>query len=333
MFDYNKDIEAILQPRVDEKLLEGYFGGVFNPEKDKFYAATLVDISIIDYDEFEYLHEHHMDGKSLSHYDDELAQIHNADNSWQYKPTGDCIAEGIYTHFAITFWGVYYLRQWYILKSLRFYGTLIDVSGIKADIASVTYLDNIWEQSLFEPDQPLKLSNDEVIPVSVGMAEFKDAPWIVAYLKHRKKESINILWCRYFNEEIINPFFERLRISDPAKYLSFAKLRTNFTMIFPEIKQHIIFCCMAEDASKKWRLLYFLFTYETRKFYNWTYFQPTDTDDSYYYGDIIIDDLKQISHWDNENYLDSSCTMDDDNFWNNYVFAQKDGKYLYLQEI
>lgn len=90
---------------------------------------------------------------------------------------------------------------------------------------------------------------------------------------------------------------------------------------------------MAEDASKKWRLLYFLFTYETRKFYNWTYFQPTDTDDSYYYGDIIIDDLKQISHWDNENYLDSSCTMDDDNFWNNYVFAQKDGKYLYLQEI
>jgi len=336
MFDYSKDIEAILQPRVHEKLLEGYFGGVFNPEKDKFYAATLVDISTIDYDEFEYLHEQ-IGWHTSKNYNRELGKEYNFDRtSYTNKSFQNLIEEGIYQYFSITFLCMLYQQQWFILKTLCFYGDLVNQDGIKTDLSKEPDHPDFWQQTLFKPYETpdyLRQKFETVSYKDAGMEEFKDDPYLVASLKKEKKEKINQAWQYYFNEDLILPFFDRLKLQYPLEYRSFCELRSNFTMIYPQHKRQILFCSLIENADRKWLLRYFVFNYQTENFYKWSYFEAESFDHFFFYGEVIIDNLKQISQWDNELYLDSSCTMDDDNFWNNYVFAQKDGKYLYLQEI
>ena len=336
MFDYNKDIEAILQPRVHPRLLEGYFGGMFNPEKDKFYAATLVDISTINYDEFGYLHEQ-IEWHTSKNYNWELGKKYNSEGtSYTNKSFQILIEEGIYQYFSITFLCMLYQDQWIVSKTLCFYGDLINQDGIKSDLSEQPNHPDFWQQTLFKPYETPDYLRQEFETTSykdVGIEEFKDAPYLVALLKKEKKEKVNQAWRYYFNEDLILPFFERIRIESPEQYRYIGGTGITFTMIFPERKQYTLFCCLILNSEDNvWLLNYFVFVSATSKYFKWEYFKPAKVTDSYY-GTLIIGDLKQISHWDNISYLDSSCTMDDDNFWSNYVFAQKDGEYLYLQEI
>lgn len=172
----------------------------------------------------------------------------------------------------------------------------------------------------------------DLLPTSL---EFKDQPQLVSMIKQQKKERINLAYTRYINEEFLEPFFERLRISDPDNYLEANQLRYGYTMIFPEHKRYTLFCAHVKNNKSKWQLRYFLFHNETRKFYKWTYFNTPEDNSNFSYGDMIIDDLKQISPWDKEGYLDSSCTLDDTHFWDNYVFKKtgETDEYLYLKQM
>ncbi len=336
MFEYNKDIEGILKSRVNSRLLEGYFGGLFNPENDKFYAATLVDINTIDYDEFEYLHEQ-LGSHSSTAYDFERARNYSNDrSSYTNKTARELVAEGIYNYFSVSFICIHFEEEWFVLKSLCYYGDLITEDGIKQELIKQTNLSFFWEQSLFKPHETPDYMKEKFAAAGykdAAMEEFKSIPYLVAILKKEKKEKINHAWCHYFNEDFILSFFESLSIRYPTAYRSFSQLRHNFTMIYPALKTQVIFCAFVGNDDQEYFLNYFVFDYRSRKFYKWTYFKPVSFDFSFYYGTVIINDLKQISHWDSESYLDSSCTMDDDNFWNNYVFAQNNGEYVYLQEI
>ncbi|SDP60285.1 hypothetical protein SAMN05428975_2024 [Mucilaginibacter sp. OK268] len=334
MFNYNSDLEAILLSRVNAKLLVGYLGGAFSPQKDKLYAATLVDISTIDYDDFAYLHEQ-VNGHSITNFDPELTKKYISNNSWQYKSTEECIEEGIYQYFSIIFTGIYFEQQWFIIKELCFYGDLKPERDIKENIIKITDYENFWEQSIFRPQEPLTINRDgETITIRrVEMEEFKDNPSLVALLKQGKKEKINRLYNNYIEAEFIVPFFERLRINYSQQYQEFEALRVGYTTIFPEHKSYTLFCSLVKDADKNYALYYFLFDTRTRKFYRWTYFTPIGFDFSFFYGQLIIDDLKQISQWNDIDFLDSSCTMDDEAFWDNYVFARNGNHYTFLEEL
>ena len=52
------DILAILEPRFDKQELEGYSGGVFNPDQTKFVARTYVRLKDIEFDKYGYLLTH-----------------------------------------------------------------------------------------------------------------------------------------------------------------------------------------------------------------------------------------------------------------------------------
>jgi len=314
-------------------MLEGYFGGVFNPEKDKLYSATLVNIEDVDYGEFSYLHEQLL-GHSSSHFDLERLKVFHPDGSWSNKTTEQCIDEGIYKYFSIKFIGVLFMDQWYIMESLSFYGDLIDEDSIKEDIVCHYNKRNFWNQALFKEHQPISFPrNGEIITArDVEYDEFKGMPDLVAILKKEKKDKVNRAYDRYFNEEFILPFFEKLRVTNPAEYKEFCGLRYGFTCIFPVHKNYTLFCCIAKNDKEMWRLHYFVYNPATRKYYKWLYPNPEFFDFSFFYSDQIIDDLRQISCWDDDAYLDSSCTMDDENFWNNYVFARNESGYLYLEE-
>jgi hypothetical protein len=43
------------------------------------------------------------------------------ERSYQMKTTEECIQEGLYTAYAIKFFGVYYEEEWFILNELRFF--------------------------------------------------------------------------------------------------------------------------------------------------------------------------------------------------------------------
>lgn len=47
----------------------------------------------------------------------------------------------------------------------------------------------------------------------------------------------------------------------------------------------------------------------------------------------IIDDIKAISRWDDHRYLNSSCTLDEDRFWQEYVLKKEKDEYLWLEPV
>lgn len=327
------EIRNILQPRVDQQLLTGYFWGKFSPQKNAFMAASLVYINDVDYDDYEYLHGQ-FNGHTAAYFDYERSKQYYDDNSWSHKPVSECIAEGIYSYFSVTFTGIYFEDKWYIIKGLSFYGDELSIDLIKNIIIKKTEGQDFWEQH-FKSHQPLthEINGRELVLRDVGIEEFKDTPYLVAMLKQQKKEKLNNLYTQYFNEEFIIPFFEELRIKQPDKYTALGMLRTNYTMIFPKHKRYCIFCAMVKNSNGESKLSYFVYNVLERKFYKWEYFPADNFSFNCFYGELIINDLKQISDWDDLAFLDSSRTMDDAEFWDKYVFAQQNNQYQYLKEI
>jgi hypothetical protein len=331
---YNPELKTILERRVHERLLDGYYGGIFNSTEDKFYALTWVNLASVDYSDYIWYHEQ-LSGYSAMHHDYEKTKKITDTNSWQGKTVQECIDDGIYQHFSMLFTGAFFEDEWFIVPSLRFYGDkLIEAELKQRAEARITKAD-VWENSMFNPEKPLEIEGSPKLDLSPEALEFKDQPLMVSIIKQRKKERINLAYTKYINEEFLEPFFERLRISDPDDYVEANQLRYGYTMIFPEHKQYTLFCAHVKNNKSKWQLRYFLFHKETRKFYKWTYFNTPEDDSNFFYGDMIIDDLKQISPWDKEGYLDSSCTLDDTHFWDNYVFKKigETDEYLYLKQI
>lgn len=334
LFADSDELRLLLWPRIEEPLLEGYFGGVFSDEHDKFYAATLTKISDVDYDDFEYLHDLVLSTSSMF-YDHEKIKKFVTPDSWQAKSTRELIDEEVYIYFSVSFTGMLFEGEWFILKTLAFYGNQKEENELKNHIENPANKVDFWNDSLFLPNTPLQYvrSGKMVTLRDVQFEEFKDTPYLVAILKQEKKEKINKAFANYFDEEFIKPFFEKLRIAFPSEHAALCPLRVNYTLIFPAHKKQIIFCALVANSSGKWRLKYYLLNAGNRQFYEWLYFKSNEYDFSFFYGDLIIDDLKTVSNWDDEAFLDSSCTMDDENFWSEYVFKKENNNFSYLKSL
>ena len=334
--NFNQEIFDIISKRVDKKLLEGFRSGEFNPEKDKLIALTLVDLKQVNYEEFSWNHQK-LGGSSssLNHEEYEKSKKWVSANSWTSKTTEECITEEIYRFFSISFAGVFFKNEWFISSSLGFYGSHFTELLVDKLINERSSKNKISENEIFNPVKIFSTHNihgHEKIVKNVGFEEFENYPFLVAIQKQRNKEEINRLFSAYFNKEYIEPFFQKLKILDSIQYESFFELRSNFTCIFSQDKRNVIFCALVNDNQRSKRLYYYVLLND--RFYKWTYFKSESYDYALFYSQVIIDDLKQISHWDEDAYIDSSCTMDDANFWNEYVFKKNDNnEFVYLDEI
>lgn len=65
---YNPDLKTIIERRVHQRLLDGYYGGIFSPAGDKFYALTWVSLASVDYFDYVWHHEQ-LSGYSAMHHD------------------------------------------------------------------------------------------------------------------------------------------------------------------------------------------------------------------------------------------------------------------------
>jgi hypothetical protein len=331
-FTDNQKLRDILWPRIEKPLLEGFFGGKFNEAEYRFYAATLVSIKDVEYYNFEY-HHSKLESWAAKYHDSEKTQKLVSDNSWQSKSMRECVGDGAFHYFSILFTGVYHEGDWYILKNLTFYGDQKSAEEIKEDFDSPFY--HSWDNMLFKPNEP-KTYNIAGKPVSyrdVQLEEFKNDPFIAANIKQQKKEKVNKAFVNYVSEAFLYPFFDKLRLYDLAKYTAFVPLRIQHVMIFPKDKKQVIICPFVENSEGEQYLKYYLLEPASGHFYEWTYFDSKIYDGTFFGGDLIINDLKTVSDWDDIGFLDSSRTLDDENFWQEYVFKQKDGEYFYLKPV
>ncbi|SDG22103.1 hypothetical protein [Chitinophaga filiformis] len=313
------EVWELLYPRVTNTLLKGYCNGLFNPQKDKFFAATFVtDFPAAD--DLQFLMSHFNSGYSI------ISKPSGASEQqgWHALPPGAGLQPAECNAYSISFHGAFYEDEWHFISSLIFFVTadeeLAKDSVFPADVFSNT---------VYLPYQSFSPSR-----VNVQMLEFSMAPWLVADVKQTKKEKLNQAFRYYLELAVLQPLAEKLRIYYPYKYDSIVGMygTEHFSSIFPANKRLVLLVTGAKGLSENdYTIRYLLYMPEEGNIYEWEYFPVGIA--SFYDPESVINQLKTVTYWDNPRYLQSSCTLDDDHFWKQCVIPQEEGEYKYLREL
>ena len=335
MLEYDGEILSLLFKRVDASLLKGYYGGAWGPLKDRFYAITYMSLAGIDYSQFDYYHGK-FEGYSSFFIDEEKMRIYLNDNTYQHKTKKECIEQGLYQAFIVRFCGILYEGKWYIESRLSFIGDQENEVTAKAKIESIYFEDYLWDSSHFKTireQEPTQIPESSIVR-DIELVEFNHMPKLVANIKRDRKTSLKKVFSKYIHELVLLDFAVDLKIHFPDKYAELIPLYgEEFVLIYPETKEQILFVTLAKNKIHEFRITYFIYVPNTGAFYQWIYPKERITLHSYSYGMEIIEDIKDISGWDDFQYLYSSCTLDNPDFWKNYVFKKENGRYRYLEEI
>jgi len=321
----DKEIFQLIYPRVNASLIKGYYKGGTSPENDKLYGLTYVPVVASALEHIESL-QYLVDGYAGWNADPERLKKYVSAHSYQRKSLKECLEEGVYSAYSVSFYGAVYQGAWHITPSLLFFGAAVTETQARE------YLDQQHEKNqLFNSDLfgPQRLSHFQ----SADLKEFSEAPVVVAMSLQRRKEKVNAAFRHYVEEAIFPDLVTKLRLYYPHLYDSLTGLYTNyFTNIFPAHKRYLLLITNAMGINKKEHVLrYLVYMMDNGQVYEWNYFQPQQT--SGFYGEDIIKQLGTISSWKEIGCLHSSCTLDDPLFWENFVFVKENGGYRYLREL
>src|ERR1700722_2438701 len=332
IFSNNKEILAILKPRFHTQELHGYYGGRFSPDNSKFFAATYIALETIDWQDYRYFFASR--GHSSTGLDFELLKKPIDEHSYQLKSTDERIEQGIYKAYSIQFVGICHEGEWYILYDLTFFGEQMPETAAKAYLTKRFDSPDAWNSGSFRLEWPLKLPGRETPIRDIEMEEFSGLPWLVGYLKVEHKRKVNRTFTDYANTAVVEQFLSKMRIEFHEKFKELSSLfSAGCTLVFPANKSHFLAVTMARHQTKGYRLVWFFYSFSFGKFYRWTYPQPRFSEGHYAYPEDIIMDLRNISEWDDCQFLMSSRTLDDPNFWSEYVLKEVKEKYAWLEEI
>lgn len=314
-------IKQLLHPRVHHKLLNGYFTGLFNSGEDMFFAATYVDKFTVE--DLEWLN-YQIDGHMVISASPQVIPEDHEKGKWRLSPP-DTFDPKKYNAYAITFVGAQYLGQWYVSPSLTYFRNF-DETQAKARIIP----DDIFGEVVYQPYKQLPWAK-----INIHGKEFEDAPFLVADIKNRKKEKVNQAFRHYLDVSILETLAEKLRIYYPDKYDEINGLvaSPHFACLFPEHKRFVLLGTAAKGMYEETSTLrYLLYLPGENEFYEWMYFPPhTNTPGPH--AQHLIEQLKSITLLHDYCHLNTSCTLDDDYFWEHYVFLQENGEYKYLRRL
>lgn len=330
-------VYSILKRHVPARLLHGYLDGIIDAEKGRLYAVTFNNIVPADYEEYGYLHTA-IGTHSIYGADQERMRLPEDENGcYSYKDTSQCVREGVYHAFSIKFLGCFYEDRWYILKELVYYGEHMQAEEARASLLQGIADGSVLERDIFLPMQAhFPNYGQDSAPLARGaeFQEFVGRPELVAYLQQEEKSALCHAYSHFMNLDVIIPFMQRLKAARFETYADIIPMYSNdFTLIYPASRTFILIPAIVADEHGKHRLCYFFWHAADRKMYHWTYFSSQVYDLSFHYSLNVIDDLSTICHWNDTAYLNSSCTLDDEHFWNNYVLAEEANAYKYLVEI
>lgn len=336
MSDHHDEILSILRPRVDAGLLKGYYEGRLSPEKDKLVALTYVPMSSIEYNEFYGCHSK-LGGVGGGYgLDPEKIKKYLPDGCYQIKGRDECLEEGLYQAFSVYFFGVLYEREWYVLPHLCYIGQLTTEAQVKEHLESLFMQEAFWNSSTFQPIPPRPEADVSSMPFrDIELEEFSPMPWLAGYILQDRKREVNRAFVRYMNEAVFLPAIQRLKLLFPDEFYEFHPLFGDGpTLIFPASRDRMLMPVLVANARGESRLYYFYYALSTATLYRWVYFKPAVVyRGPHHYSPDIIEDLRQISEWDNYHYLNTSRTLDEPAFWNNYVLKEENGTYCYLEKI
>lgn len=315
-----QEVWQLLYPRVPQHLSRGYRNGLFNPQKDQFFAATFVS-EFSDTDDLGFLTSL-FDGYSI------VTTPANppgptAAPKWELSPPGSGLQPADCKAYSIIFQGAFYEGEWTILRSL----TLFETADEKLATNTI-FPKDVFKQSIYAPypEQPLPYNNIE-------LSEFGAAPFLVAIEQQRAKEKLNYAFRYYLEIALLQSLAAKLRIHYPDRYDSMTGMfgTEHFSSIFPQHKRFVLLVTGAKGLTENsYTPRYLLYIQESGNIYEWKYFPPGA---AFHYAESVIDQLKTLTYWDDVRYLHSSCTLDDDRFWEQYIFQQEKGEYKYLQEL
>lgn len=103
-----------------------------------------------------------------------------------------------------------------------------------------------------------------------------------------------------------------------------------FTLIFPDSKDVILAPILFDVGDNKKEVHYFiLIPNENQSYdvYKWNYFPPFEAKNGSKYGEEINKQLNEITFW---NF--GFDTLEDRNFWDNYVLLKEGDTYKYLKK-
>lgn len=313
------EVWELLYPRVISTLLKGYSNGIFNSQKDKFFAATFVT-EFPPADDLEFLMSQFNGGYSI------ISKASGAlkQKGWQALPPGTGLQPTECNAYSISFHGAFYEGEWCFIPSLIFFETA-DEELAKDSVFPA----DVFKNTIYLPYQAFSSSY-----TNVQMLEFSRAPYLVAIVKQTKKEKVNLAFRNYLEIAVLVPLAEKLRIHYSYKYDNMVGMygTEHFSSIFPVDKRFVLLVTGARGLSENdYTIRYLLYMPEDGSIYEWEYFPTCIT--RFYGAESVIDQLMTVTYWNNSSYLHSSCTLDDDRFWEQCVVLQEDGEYKYLREL
>ena len=333
MLQQDPELLTILRPRTHERELLGFYGGMFSPERKKFVAHTYVRLEEIDYEAYSCI-LNSFSGYSSTGVDSERLRKYLDAHSYQMKSIEECIGQGIYTAYAVTFTGALYEQEWFVRANVVFFGELMNEEKAKAYLIWGYGDPGFWNQGVFDEVWPRQIPGTDKPVRDIEHEEFPGMPWLVSETKIEQKNKINRAFIQYMNVSLVFPFLQRMRIRYPDEFIEFNSMfGENYEMLFPQSKAYFLVVTMARQQTMGYRLVWFFYEPTAEKFYRWAYPQPRYSEWSYHYPEDVITDIGDISDWDDCGFLNSSRTMDDPRFWSEYVLKMENGRYRWLEEI
>ena len=250
--------------------------------------------------------------------------------------------------YAYTVKGVKYKEKWYYKKTnvtyfeakdiedgkQTFFDNLQEWDFFKED--SIDFNPDFWETNQFQKIKDLTKDPDwNKYGGTIWKTEEKEnRDYIGMYeivadeLKKLKKEE-NEKFDSLISSSIFIPFYDGQTKSAPTEFTEYSMLYKRFTLIYPKERNIVLNPIMITD-SKGQKTLHFYFAFiDSKTIFEWTYFKPKVIPEKvWHYGSDIIDQLKTITEW---NF--SYTTLDDKNFWDNYVLIKSGDNYKYLKQL
>ena len=246
-------------------------------------------------------------------------------------------------NYAFVIAGLQYQGKWYYEK---LYPTYLKASSLKEGQQkyfnslqgwnffqenSTVMNPDFWETALFAKVKDLRLDPE--------WDKYGDSIWQTKEANNRKYIGLYEIVAKRFKardqkerevyerlllETIIRPTFDKLSKMNPKQYAKYS--RGDF--IHSKNLEITLNPVAITDASGVETMHYNVVFKNSKVVYKWRYFPDELIKGRNGYTDIVIANMEKLTSW---NFLFNE--LDDPDFWNNYVTAQKDGKYLYLELI
>jgi hypothetical protein len=192
---------------------------------------------------------------------------------------------------------------------------------------------DFWEGELFEkiPDrrkdpnwekyQDMWETQERENRNYIGMYEL-----IAEQLKEEKTISENTFKDSVFNQ-VFKPFYDAKGKSGEDQILGYKSSSKDFLLIYNSDKKAILNPIEIKDEKGVVKVRYFVFLPVSEEIYEWSYF-PASISKKGSVNNSIMKNLATITKWDY-----SYDTLDDEQFWNNYVLLKENGAYRYLKRL